>query len=222
MKKVTGIILVAGNSTRYGKGINKNFENIGNKKVLSYSLRAFADNSNISDIILVVREEDLDTINEILEDERVDKPIKLVYGGSSRKESVYNGLISTNSNIVIIHDGARPVIKQRYIDECIKYMKKYKGVIVGVKSKDTIKIVNSEDEIVSSTDRGYTWIGHTPQCFDRKLLLKLHEQNKDKNITDDSMLLELAKYKVKIIEGEYSNIKITTSDDLDVAKVYLK
>ena len=150
MKKITGIILVAGNSTRYGKGINKNFENIGNKKVLSYSLRAFADNQNINDIILVIREEDIDTINEILENERIDKPIKLVYGGMSRRESVYNGLISTNSSIVIIHDGARPVIKQRYIDECVKYMKKYKGVIVGVRAKDTIKIVNDDLEIINN------------------------------------------------------------------------
>ena len=222
MKKVTGIILCAGNSTRYGKGINKNFENIGCRTVLSYSLKVFAENSNITDMILVIREEDLDIINDILYKERIDKPIKIVYGGISRRESVYNALISTNSSIVIIHDGARPVIKNKYINDCIKYMKKYKGVIVGVKAKDTIKVVNDSEEIVSSTDRKYTWIGQTPQCFDRKLLLKLHEENKDNSITDDSMLLELASYKVKIIEGEYSNIKITTSDDLDIAKIYLE
>ena len=117
---VTGIILAAGNSTRYGKNINKNFEMINDKTVLSYSLRAFNINKNISDIILVIREADTDIINDILYNEVIDKPIKLVIGGNSRMESVYNALISTNSKYVIIHDGARPLIKQKYIDDCIK------------------------------------------------------------------------------------------------------
>ena len=138
-------------------------------------------------------------------------------------ESVYNAIISTDSKYVIIHDGARPVIKSDYLDACIKYLIKYKGVLMGVKAKDTIKIVNSDMEVVNSTDRTYTWLAHTPQGFDRKILLKLHEKYKNlDNITDDSMLLEMDGYKVRMVEDDYSNIKITTYSDIDIVKSYLK
>ena len=102
-------------------------------------------------------------------------------------------------------------------------MKRYDGVSIGVKSTDTIKITDNYDEVINTTKRSNTWIVQTPQCFKRDILLKCHENHlNDKDITDDAMLLELDGYKVKMIEGDYSNIKITTQDDLVVAKTLIK
>ena len=222
-KTITGIILLAGNSTRYGKNINKNFEKINDKPVISYSIDVFDKNQNIDDIILVVRKENIDTVKEIIAKEQITKPIKIVIGGSSRQESVYNSIKESASDIVVIHDGARPLIKDKFIRECMENMDNYKGVTVGVKSKDTIKITDDNQEVISTTKRSNTWLIQTPQCFDRKILLEIHNKYRDDNsATDDCMLLEKENYKVKIIEGDYSNIKITTSDDLDFIRCYLK
>ncbi len=223
MKKITGILLLAGNSTRYGENRNKNFELVNNKTVLSYSLDIFNNSQYITDIILVARQIDIDTVNSILVEEKYQKPIKIVIGGSSRQESVYNALRETDSDIVLIHDGARPCLKSRFIKELIDCMKEYKGATVGVKAKDTIKIVNENNEVVETTERKNTWLIQTPQCFDKKVLLEMHNKYKNnENITDDCMLLEIDKYKVKIIEGDYSNIKITTKDDITLVRNYLK
>ena len=219
--KVTGIILLAGNSTRYGK--NKNFEELNGILVFLYSLKVFLENKNIDDIILVIRENDKDFINNIILNNKISDAVKLVLGGKTRQESVYNALINTDSDIVLIHDAARPLIKGEYIDNCIKALNEYDGAITGVKVKDTIKIVNDNLEISSSTKRTNTYISQTPQAFYRKLLLNLHEKYKDNlDITDDSMLLEKDNYKVKIVNGDYSNIKITTPDDYIYASQFIK
>ena len=132
-KKVTAIILVAGNSTRYGQNRNKNFEDVNGKPVLFYSLNAFDNNAYIDNIVVAVKQEEIGTVKEIIQKENFQKPIHIVVGGSSRKESVYNCLKETTTDIVIIHDGARPAIKQNYIDKCIESMKEFKGVTVGIK-----------------------------------------------------------------------------------------
>ena len=118
-KKITAIILAAGNSSRYGQNKNKNLEQINNKTILEYSLAEFNKNNNISDSIITCKKSELDDINKIIYKSRSLKPIKTVIGGSTRQESVYNSINSTNSDIVIIHDGARPMIKQNYINSSI-------------------------------------------------------------------------------------------------------
>lgn len=143
-KTVTAVILVAGNSTRFGKNRNKNFELVNGKTILSYSVKAFNENEYIDNIIVVLKEEDKNTVQEIIDNENLNKKIDLVLGGNSRKESVYNAIKTSDSDIVIIHDGARPAIKQEYITKCIEEMKSFKGVTIGVKSKDTIKITDDE------------------------------------------------------------------------------
>ncbi len=219
--KITGIILLAGNSTRYGK--NKNFEELDNKLVFLYSLDVFNNNTYIDDIILVIRESDKEFIDNLLKKYHFNKNIKLVIGGSTRMESVYNALINTNSEIVVIHDAARLMIKDEYINNCIEAIEKYRGAIIAVKVKDTIKLTNEEGEIISSTNRVNTYMAQTPQVFYRDLLLKLHLKYKNNlTITDDSMLLEMDGYKIKIVNGDYTNIKLTTKDDLILAKEYIK
>lgn len=221
-KKVTAIILVAGNSTRYGKNRNKNFDKIDGKTVLSYSLNEFDKNKYVDGIIIAIKEIERDIVNNIIKIVNPTKIPKIVIGGETRKDSVYNCLISTDSDIVIIHDGARPMVKQSYINNCIESMNIYKGVTVGVKSKDTIKITDDDGVVISSTNRANTWIIQTPQCFDRNLLLAMHKKYKKKDFTDDCQLLEVEDYKVKIIEGDYTNIKITTYEDINIVKGFVK
>ena len=221
-KTVTAVILVAGNSTRFGKNRNKNFELVNGKTILSYSVKAFNENEYIDNIIVVLKEEDKNTVQEIIDNENLNKKIDLVLGGSSRQESVYNAIKTSDSDIVIIHDGARPAIKQEYITKCIEEMKSFKGVTIGVKSKDTIKITDSDGIVIDTTKRSNTWIVQTPQCFDRKILLNLHEKYKDEEVTDDCMLLEKGGYKIKIIEGDYTNIKVTTYSDINIIRRVVK
>ena len=221
-KTVTGIILVAGNSTRYGKGINKNLEQIDDKPVFLYSLNAFDNNKYIDNIIIAVKANEKEEIEKILKEDKFLKEVKIVIGGKTRKESVYNCIKEADSDIVIIHDGARPVIKQEYINNCIKNMNKYDGVTIGVKSKDTIKITDENNIVLNTTKREFTWNIQTPQCFKRKILLNMHNKYKDEKVTDDCELLEKDNYKIKILEGDYTNIKITTQEDFEIVKKFLK
>lgn len=221
-KKVTAIILVAGNSTRYGQNRNKNFEMINGKTVMSYSLKAFDQNTYVDHIIIGAKKEEVAVINGILQKEQPKKPVRIVLGGCSRQETVHNCIQDTDSNIVIIHDGARPAIKQEYISKCIESMREFKGVTMGVRSKDTIKITDDNNIVVNSTQRSNTWVIQTPQCFDRKILWEMHQKYRNEEVTDDCMLLEKNHDKVKIIEGDYTNIKITTYEDMDIIKEFIK
>lgn len=221
-KKVTAIILVAGNSTRFGQNRNKNFEKINSRSVLSYSLSEFDKNDNVDDIIVAVKENEIEKVKDIIKQDNISKKVQVVLGGNSRRESVYNCIKLTNSDIVIIHDGARPLIKQEYINLCLENIVEFEGVTIGVKSKDTIKITDENNVIVYTTKRSNTWLTQTPQCFKRDILLKMHEEYINEDITDDCMLLEKNDYRVKIIEGDYTNIKITTYDDLNIIKGFLE
>lgn len=221
-KIVTAIILVAGNSTRFGQNRNKNFEIIDGKEVLLYSLEKFNENSLVKDIIIVCKKDEEEKVREISSKITLKKELKLIEGGASRQESVYNAITNTSSNIVIIHDGARPMIKDRFITECIEEMDNFKGNAIAVKSKDTIKITDDRGVVKETTLRKNTWVVQTPQCFDRELLLQMHEKFMgDETVTDDCMLMERSGNEVKLIEGEYSNIKVTTYDDVNLVKGYL-
>lgn len=221
IKKVTAIILASGNSTRFGKNRNKNFEIIDGKSVLVYSLNEFDKNKYIDNIVIACKQSEVEDVKEIIENEKLTKSIDIVIGGNSRKESVYNCLKNTNSDIVVIHDGARPLIKQEYINKCVENISEIKGVTIGVKSKDTIKITDENNIVIGTTNRSNTWIIQTPQAFDRKILLQAHEKYKG-DVTDDCMLLEEYGHKVKILEGDYTNVKITTYEDLEIIREYLK
>lgn len=221
-EKITAIILAAGNSTRYGKGKNKNFERINDKSVIQYSIEAFSKNEYIDDIIIAIKEIELTQIKSIIDRIYSSKPIKIIIGGESRKQSVQNCIKASNSDIVIIQDGARPAIKQKYIRECIESMEDFKGVTIGVMAKDTIKVTDNNEIVNYTTIRKNTWQIQTPQCFDRKILAELYEKYKNEDITDDCTLLEKENYKIKIINGDYSNIKITTPEDMKIIKEIMK
>ena len=218
-KKVAGIIVMAGNSTRYGKGVNKNLEIVNGKPVILYSLETFDKNKYVDEIVVVVKESEIENIKEILNSHKFNKKIKIEIGGKERKESVYNGIKSINSDIVLVHDGARPLVKDSHIENLLLEMDKDKGTTIGVKSKDTIKVADDNGIVNNTVKRANTWIIQTPQCFDRNLLKQAHEENQsNEGITDDCMLLERLGYNIKIVEGDYSNIKITTSEDKNIVQ----
>ncbi len=219
-KTISAIILVAGNSTRFGKNRNKNFEILNEKTVLEYSLNAFDKNKYVDYIIIAIKESEMQEVKDIINKEQLTKKINIVTGGNTRKESVYNCIKNINSDIVIIHDGARPLIKQEYINNCIENMREFKGVTIGVKSKDTIKITDEKNIVINTTNRDNTWIIQTPQCFDRDILVKMHEKYKNEDVTDDCSLLEKDGNRIKIIPGDYTNIKITTGEDMDIIKKF--
>ena len=213
----TGIILVAGNSTRYRKNINKNFEILGTKMVFEYSLDAFNENANINNIIIVAKKEESNIIENIIFNINILLSILL--------ESVCNALNQTTSDLVIIQDGARPLIKQSFINNLLEtiLLDNVSGVSVAVKSKDTIKITNNNNFVLSTTNRKASWIVQTPQCFNRKILADCYKKlsNID-SITDDCTILENNNYKVKLIEGDYTNIKITTPEDIYIVSNFIK
>lgn len=219
---VTAIILVAGNSTRYGQNRNKNFEMLNGKMILEYSLNVFNTNTYIDNIIIVSKEDEKETVEKVISKNNLQNKVTVVIGGKTRQESVYNAISKATSDIVIIHDGARPMIKQKYISDCIEAMETIKGATIGVKSKDTIKITDENNIVIETTKRANTWVIQTPQCFDRKTLLNMHEKYKNEECTDDCMLLEKENYKVKIIEGDYTNIKITTYEDINIIAELMK
>lgn len=221
-KTVSAVVLAAGSSTRFKGNQNKILIEINNKPIFQYSIEAFANNKKIDEIILVFSNAQKQEIQKIIEKVDIKKPIKLVEGGNLRSDSVYNAITNTNLDIVIIHDSARPLIKQSYIDNCLDAMDKYDGCTIAVKSKDTIKISNDEDCVVNTTNRKNTWVIQTPQCFIRKTLLEGFDNVKQLDgITDDCMLIEKLGKDVKLIEGDYENIKLTTAEDLDILKLFI-
>ena len=226
MKKITAIVLAAGTGSRMNSSIKKQFMEIKGKPVIWYSLFAF-ESYGIDQIILVTGKEDIEYCKkEIVEKYGFTKVTDIVAGGDERYQSVYNGLQAVSGDIVLIHDGARPLISHEIIDRCIKGGMDYGACIAGMPVKDTIKIVD-EDRIVTDTpDRKNTWITQTPQCFLYELVKTVYDKMQGsncENITDDAMVIErFSDHKVKFVEGDYSNIKVTTPEDILIAELLLK
>lgn len=209
---ISTIITAGGSSSRF-KGINKLLYEINGIPVIKITADKFLSIPEISEIIISCNGNILKQVSEIFKN--TDK-VKIVEGGQTRQESVYNGLIACNNcEYVIIHDGARPFITQNTIINCINNAKKYGASIVAVKTVDTIKIADSDGFITSTPDRNFLWNAQTPQIFEYSKILEAHNKLRNNNYTDDSLLFEILNIPVYITEGEYSNFKITTASDLE-------
>lgn len=220
------IIVAAGKGSRMKADINKQFLKIGEKEVLAHTIDKFYKNENINEIIIVAKEDEKDYLKENIIDKYGYKNIKIAVGGKERQDSVYNGLklVKHDCDIVLIHDGARPFIDEETIDNCIKYTKQFNSTVIGVPVKDTIKVVDGNNDVSDTPNRSKLWSIQTPQSFKYDLILKAHEKAKKDNYlgTDDSMLIEHIGEKVKVIEGNYNNIKITTPEDLQIGMEILR
>ena len=223
----TAIVLAAGKGTRMNAGMNKQFMLINDRPLLAQTLAAFQSCNAIDSIILVAGREELKTCKEqILDVYGFDKVDKLVSGGSERQQSVYNGILELEDdcNIVVIHDGARPILPEGIIERCIEGAKIYGAVSAGMPAKETIKILNEEGFVQYTPERGKVWVTQTPQAFKRDIIEKAHETANVKGIsgTDDAFLVECMGIKVKMLEGSYENIKITTPEDIILAEAIMR
>ncbi len=219
-KKVTAIILAAGKGSRMKSDTEKQFMKLGDFPVIYYSLKTFND-SAVDEIILVTGSNSVDYCKkEIVEHYGFDKVSQVVTGGKERYNSVYNGLLAcTNTDYVIIHDGARPFVTDDMINRSIEELYKYKACTVGMPVKDTIKIVNEDFIGIETPARKTLWQIQTPQSFDYELLLGCYKKMMKEipDVTDDTMVVErYGNCHVKVIEGAYFNIKITTPEDLKI------
>lgn len=215
------IILAGGKGKRMGSKVSKQFIEIKDKPILYYTLKKFIDNINIDKIVLVLPKDEIEYCKkEVLEKYSLNVD-KIVEGGTERQDSVYNALKSINdTDIVLIHDGARPIISDKLINDGISYAKLYGAAAPGVMPKDTIKVKNKESFSINTPDRSTLVAIQTPQVFKYENILKCHEEVKKNGdiVTDDTMVAEKYGYKVYLYDGEYTNIKITTPDDIILAE----
>lgn len=225
--KNTAIVLAAGQGKRMNSKIQKQFLEIQGRPVLYYSLRCFQDSPLIQDIILVTGEEFIPYCKkEIVDKYGFTKVSHITAGGKERYDSVYAGLRAcSNCGYVFIHDGARPFITEEILERGLKNARKTGACVVGMPSKDTVKLADEQGFVKETPDRNSVWTIQTPQIFSYELIREAHESIRRKDmsgITDDAMVVEQETgVKVALSEGAYRNIKITTPEDLDIAEAFL-
>ncbi len=214
--KFSVIITAGGTSSRYGNK-NKLLEYIKDKTVIEETVSKFTDIENITEIIIPANETIIDTFNNMFKNPK----IKIIEGGNTRQKSVYNALKEVKNDYVIIHDGARPLIRKDTILYVMEHVLDKNAVSVMTKTTDTIKEVDSNGRIIRTIDRSKLYNTQTPQAFKTELIKEAHEKLIDGNYTDDCSMLEELNIPVYIVNGSYTNIKITIKSDLDFAKLYI-
>ncbi|HKL80332.1 MAG TPA: 2-C-methyl-D-erythritol 4-phosphate cytidylyltransferase [Mobilitalea sp.] len=224
--KTTAIIVAAGQGKRMNSPVAKQFLTLLGRPVLYYSLKAF-EKSSVDEIILVTGNSQVEFCKEnIIEKYHINKVSRVIEGGLERYDSVYRALSGMDeTDYVLIHDGARPFISTELIEKVIKTVIKHKACIVGTPVKETIKVVSQEGFITATPDRDTLWTAQTPQAFVFQSIKKAYEmlymeEGVRRNITDDAMVYEsYMKDTVMMVPGDYSNLKITTPEDLTLAQV---
>jgi 2-C-methyl-D-erythritol 4-phosphate cytidylyltransferase len=218
MSKIYAVIVAAGKGSRMGAEINKQFLNIKDKPILYYTLKAFDCCSSIDEIILVTAKSEMEYCkSEIVEKYAIKKVSNIVEGGLERQHSVYKGLKAcSDCEIVLVHDGARPFVENRIIEEGISFAKKHGACTCGVEPKDTIKVKDEQGFSARTLNRASLFSIQTPQCFNYGLIVDSHSKAFKDNIkvTDDASVAEYCGHRVYLYEGSYNNIKITTPEDL--------
>ncbi|MCR4787747.1 MAG: 2-C-methyl-D-erythritol 4-phosphate cytidylyltransferase [Lachnospiraceae bacterium] len=231
--KTAAILLAAGSGKRMGGPVKKQFMPILGKPMIYYSLKAFEE-SFIDEVILVCSPDDEGFIrSDIIERYGFTKVKKIVPGGRERYDSVLSGLNSTDdADYVFIHDGARPMIDNAILERGLSAVRKYDACVIGMPSKDTVKIADEEGIVSGTPNRNLVWNVQTPQIFSLPLIKEAYndvvsraDEYKDQGITitDDAMILELYNgHNIRLVEGSYRNIKVTTQEDIILAEAFLK
>ena len=216
---ISAIILAGGKGKRMRSAISKQFIDIKGKPIIYYTLKKFSENKKIDNIIVVLPEDEVKYFKENILKKYELRINKIVIGGKERQDSVYNALKSlknSSTDIVLIHDGARPFISERIINEGIKFAEIYGAAAPGVMPKDTIKVKNEKNFSVDTPNRANLVSIQTPQVFKFDEILECHEKIRynGEMVTDDTMVVEKYGYSVYLYDGEYTNIKVTTPEDL--------
>lgn len=220
------LIPAAGIGRRMGSDRNKLLLSLRSQPLLSWTLLAAEASQQISWIGIIVQPSDWLDIKEILANVSLTKPTQLIAGGTTRQESVYNGLqaLPSGAKQVLIHDGARCLATPELLDRCAVEIRHCSGLIAAIPVKDTIKVVDAALNIQSTPERRHLWAAQTPQAFDVEKLKQCHEEARRQawEVTDDAALFEKCGLTVKIVEGEETNLKLTTPVDLAIAEFILQ
>lgn len=226
MLKIAVIIPAAGTGQRLGYKTGKPYIKLNNKALVSYCLDTFAKTPAITEIIMAVEKTQLQRAKNLVKRQGLAKVKAVICGGETRSKSVFNALniLDKNTDYVLIHDGARPFVSRKLIESCIQAAIKYKAVICAVPCTATIKSADKSLNVIATLDRNSLWQVQTPQAFSYKLIMSAYEKINQKNIDffDDASLVEKIPHKVKIVPGLNNNIKITTLEDLKLAKAILR
>lgn len=218
---VTAIIVAAGKSERMGTGTDKAFLNLGPKPVLAWSLLAFERCSDVDQVVLVVRKDQIMATKALVRMFGISKIRAVVSGGAKRQDSVMNGLkeVDSDTRIVVIHDGARPCVKPETITETVKLARRTGAAVVGCHIWDTVKVVEKGTTVARTEDRTKLWSVQTPQAFSASIIRRAYANvaAKKLDVTDDASAVELLGEPVKIYETNTPNLKITTVEDLQLA-----
>jgi len=223
---ISAVVPAGGCGERMVSNVPKQFLTLGAVPLLVHALQSFESSSIITEIILVVPEEDCAYCRDhILPIYGLKKISRIVGGGRRRQDSVLNGVQATNQNsdIVVIHDAARPFVTEKMIIDVIKAARKHGAAIAAVPLRDTVKRVSGDGLINETLSREELWAAQTPQAFQREILLRAHEQGKADGVdaTDDAFLVERMGLSVSIVEGSSRNIKVTRPEDLQMGQAIL-
>ena len=232
--RTAAVVLAAGSGKRMNAGVKKQYMEIAGRPVLYYSLKAFEE-SFIDEIVLVVSQDEIEQVQESYVNQYgFQKISRIVVGGKERYHSVACGLqaVRQDCDFVFIHDSARPMLTQEILQRAYRAVQEEEACVVGVPSKDTVKIADEQGYVSVTPNRSLVWNVQTPQVFSYPLVYSAYEELLQKEqellasgvqITDDAMVVEhLAHHKVKLVEGSYENIKITTPEDVQIAERYLQ
>lgn len=225
--KCTAIILAAGKGSRMDSRVHKQFLQLGGYPLIYYPLIVF-EHSRVDDIILVTGADEMEYCQtQIVDKYQFRKVKKIISGGKERYLSVYRGLQAIDdTDIVLIHDGARPFVSEDIIDRTICAAVQYGTGVAAVPAKDTVKIADHQQFVIETPDRSTVWMMQTPQTFRYALIRKAYDHvigRHIQDVTDDAMVVECGlDQPVKLVEGSYRNIKITTPEDMEIASVFAK
>lgn len=228
MEKIWAVVPAAGIGKRMGAGIKKQFIRLKGKEILVRTLQVLAEVPEIEGILVMVSRDDLDLCQHLIYDQHIEKVKEILPGGSTRQESVLKGLsaLPKDCTMAVIHDGARPLVTREQVEATIQTARTYGGAMLAVPVKDTIKVADKKGFVQETPPRSNLWSAQTPQTFRYADILKAYRHAAvmgDYSCTDDSQVVE--KYldlPVKIVQGSYENIKITTPEDINIGERILE
>ena len=222
---VSAIVVAAGKSKRFGHKVSKVVLKLNSRPIIAYSLAVLNAHPQIKEIIVVGNPGNIRALGSIIRQNRISKAVKVILGGKERYDSVANGLqaASSKADFILIHDAARPFITRGLVSSVLKETHRSGAAIAAVPVKATIKEIRREKQknkfrVEKTLDRQNLWEIQTPQAFKRDLILRAYKKFSSLKATDDAMLAERLGEKVSVVLGSYDNIKITTPEDLIIAK----
>ena len=222
VQQVSAIIVAAGSGMRLGSAVPKAFVVLGGRTVLSYSLRTLANVTQVAELVLAVPAGMERAARAEIGAAGLELPVKITAGGKERQESVRVALALTSaeSELVVVHDAARPFARPELFERCLERAGRAGAAIAGIPVADTLKRVDRSRRISATLERADLWQAQTPQAFECKLLIEAHEHALPNRIvaTDDADLVERIGHMVEVVEGSPLNLKITTADDLTLAE----